>query len=162
MNKKGQLSLSAILMFVIVIVVVSFIFLFTWEAFDGVSQDIKVDLAGNNESVAAIEEVENRYPPVFDSLILVVFLGFWAAGIISAWMSDEHPMLFAFMMILLIFVVIAAAMLGNFYEEIFTSGDLSTIPDTFPITNWIMSNLLIVTISIGLSILLAYIAKNQG
>lgn len=160
--KKGQTSLSAILMFVIVIVVCSFVFLFTWDAFDGMATDIKSDLAGNNQSIAAIEEVEDRYPPLFDGIMLFVFLGFWAAGIISAWVSDEHPMLFAFMMILLVFVIIAAAMLGNFYEDIFTTGDLATIPDTFPITNWIMSNMLIVTIGIGLSILLAYIAKNQG
>lgn len=158
--RKGNIVMD-IIVFLIVIVIFSMVVLFGWQAFSEVNTDIQNDLQ-LNESIAAMEEVETRYPSVFDGLFMLIFLGFWAAGIISAMMSEQHPVIFGFMMIAVIFVLIASAMLANYFEETYQNEELNTLTDDFPMTNWVMIHLLELTIAMALSIVFALLAKRKA
>lgn len=159
MKKKANVVMDSIV-FVIVILVFSLITFFSWTAFDDIKTDVYNDIT-LNESKETITEVETRYPSVFDGLIVFVLLGMWAFGIVSAVIREDHPVLFGFMMILLVFVIIAAAMLGNFYEELFQDSLLAGITDSFPASNWILTHILELSIVVGLSILLVLLGKNR-
>lgn len=158
-SRKGNVVIDVIV-FVLVLVVVSMVTIFGWQAFTEVNDDIQADVT-LNESKQAMQEVETRYPSVMDGLFMLIFLGMWAAGVVSALMSDQHPAIFGFMMLIIVFVIIAAAMFANYFEETYEDPELNTLVQDFPMTNWVMTHLLELTIVVALSIVLALMGKNR-
>ena len=154
MFKKGNIVMNSI-MFIIVIVVMGLVSLFIWVAWDELADDIKedVDVAEADEIV---DEVTDRYPSMIDGLILLIFLGMWIFGVAASYFSESHPFLFGLMMILIVFVIIAGAMLSNFYEELFEDEELSTIGADFPVTHWILTHLMIISIVMAISMAMFY------
>jgi len=152
--KKGNIVMNSI-MFIIVIVVMGLVSLFIWVAWDELADDIKedVDVAEADEIV---DEVTDRYPSMIDGLILLIFLGMWIFGVAASYFSESHPFLFGLMMILIVFVIIAGAMLSNFYEELFEDEELSTVGAEFPVTHWILTHLLIIGIVMAISMAMFY------
>ena len=61
----------------------------------------------------------------------------------------------------MVFVLIIAAIFGNYYEETFQDADVSTVAQSFPMTNWIMTHLLLVTIGMVVTIMLGLMGKNR-
>jgi len=159
-KKKGQSAVMDSIVFIIVIIVFGMTSMFGYQIFTDMSSDVSSDLQ-MNESKAIVTEVETRYPFVFDGLILLIFAGIWIAGLAAAYYSDTHPMIFGFMMIAIVFVIIAGAMLGNFYEELFDDSSLISMKTSMPVTNWILSHMLPIGIVVALSIVLVLIGKNK-
>jgi len=159
MKKKSQAVIDSIV-FIIMVVVFGMVCMFGYVIFSDIEPMITEDL-DLNESKVIISDMNTRYPPVFDSLLALVFLGIWIAGIASAFASETHPILFGFMMIIIVFVIIAGAMLGNFYEDLFTDATLSSVVIHFPMTNWILSHMLEIGIVVSLTILLVLMGKNR-
>jgi len=143
-------------MFIIVIVVFSLISVFIWVAWDELEPDMRTDVGNMTEITETIDEVEDRYPSMIDGLVLLIFLGMWIFGVAASYFSESHPFLFGMMLILVIFVIIAGMMLGNFYEELFEDTDLLGISDSFPVTHWILTHLMIIGITIAVSMALFY------
>ena len=154
MFKKSDIVMNSI-MFIIVIVCMGLVSLFIWVAWDELAEDIKsdVDVAEADEIV---DEVTNRYPSMIDGLIMLTFLGMWIFGVAASYFSESHPFLFGMMMILVVFVIIAGMMLSNFYEELFEDDDLTGVSDTFPVTHWILTHLLIIGIVMAVSMAMFY------
>ena len=142
-------------MFIIVIVVFSLISLFVWVAWDELADDMKADV-DVAEADEIIDEVTNRYPSMIDGLALLIFLGMWLFGVAASYFSESHPFLFGMMLILVVFVIIAGMMLGNFYEELFEDEELSDISGSFPVTHWILTHLLTIGIVIACSMAMFY------
>jgi len=159
MKKKGQNAIIDGIFFIIIIIVFGIVALLGYQSFSEIKDDIRDDVT-LNESKDAITEVESRYPSLFDGLILIVFMGMWLAGIATAMMSESHPFVFGLTMVLIVFVIIAGVMLGNFYEELFEDEDLNTMPTTFPVTNWLLTHMLQLGIVVVLTIALVLFGKN--
>lgn len=159
-NKKANVVID-IIMFIIVLSVFALISIFGWKAWSDLEPDIRLD-ATTNQSTETIDQVETRYPSMIDGLFMLMFLGMWIVGSVSAYMSDSHPMLFGIMLVLVVFVIIAGVMLGNFYEELFTDSTLTTLTNDFPATHWIMTHMLMIGIVIATSMTLIYSAKGRG
>lgn len=159
MFKKGNVIVDGIL-FLIVVFVVTLIALFGGKLFTDLRPDITNDLQ-HNESKEAFNEIDTRYPTVLDGLIVLIFFGMWAAGIASALMSPNHPLLFGVMMIAMVFVIIAGVILGNFYEELFEDAELATLTDSYPKTHWILTHMLQIGIVIVFSIAIIYFGRNK-
>lgn len=160
MYKKGDVVLDTI-MFIIVIFVMSLIALFIWKAWTELEPDMRSDL-NMTESEEMMDEVQSRYPSMMDGLILLAFLLLWIFGVAASYFSQDHPFLFGIMFILVVFVIIAGAMLGNFYEELFEDDDLSTVAASFPVTHWIMTHMLIIGIVIAASMAMFYFGGKGG
>lgn len=158
-HKKGMLM--PMITFIIVIVVFGMISFFGFQAFSELANDVTEDLQ-LNQSKQIMTDTESRYPSLIDGLSLLIFLGLWLMGIVSALVSDSHPILFGVMMFLIVFVVIAGAMLGNFAEELFTDSTLDTMPDNFPVTYWLLTHMLIIGVVISSSIALVYFGKQRA
>jgi pilus assembly protein TadC len=142
-------------MFIIVIVVMSLISLFIWVAWQELAEDMKSDV-DVTEADEIIDEVTNRYPSMIDGLVMLIFLGMWIFGVAASYFSESHPFLFGMMMILVVFVIIAGMILGNFYEELFEDEELSGIPDDFPVLHWVLTHLLIIGIVMAVSMAMFY------
>jgi len=148
-------------MFIIVIFVLSIITIMVYKSWS----DLKPDLLGDitsTEGDQVINDTESRYIPVMDGIIAFVFLGFWILCIVSAYISEQHPLLFSLLFIAVIFIIIAGVTLGNFYEELFADAELGDIGQSFPITHWVLSNMLIIGIIIGSSMFIFYFLGRSG
>lgn len=163
MNKKGQEGVIVfdLIVLVIVLMVFAMVALFGWQAFSELNPTLQNDLT-LNESKETLNQVDTRYPSVMDGIILFIFLGMWAAAIVAALMSDQHPLLFGFMMILVVFVLIASAMIANYFEETYQDEELSALTGSFPKLNWIMTHLMELTLIVALSVILALLGKNRA
>lgn len=159
-HRRGNIVMDSIVA-IIVLVVFGMISLFGWQAFTELEPDITADIT-LNESKTIISDTEERYPLVIDGIILFILLGVWLMGIVSAYVSESHPLLFGIMMIALVFVIIAGMLLGNFYEELFQDQELSSISADFPKVHFILTNMLIITLVISFSVALVFFAKNKG
>ena len=143
------------IMFIIVLFCMALISLFIWVAWDELAEDMKADV-DVAEADEIIDEVTDRYPPMIDGLVLLIFLGMWIFGVAASYFSESHPFLFGLMMILVVFVIIAGMMLSNFYEELFEDEELSTISADFPVTNWVLTHFLIISIVMAASMAMFY------
>lgn len=157
--KKGNILMDTIVL-IIILVALGIILTFGYKAFNDMESSITSDLT-LNESVTLIQDTGDRYPSVMDGIFLFVFFGLWLAGIVSALVSDDHPVLFGVMLIAIVFVIIAGVILGNFYEELFQDSDLTGLVGSFPRTHWILTHMLPIGIVVGLSIGLVFYAKNK-
>lgn len=158
-HKKGNVVMSSIL-FIIVIVVASLMSLFGWKIWTDIAPEIRAD-TNMTEADDLLNEVEDRYPAVMDGIIMMIFLGLWIFGIAAAFFNESHPFLFGLMFILIIFVIIAGVILGNFYEELFQDEDLNTIGAEFPKTHWILTHMLLIGIVISISMALTYFGVHR-
>lgn len=157
--KKGN-AVSDTIFFLVVIFIFAIIAMLAFKFFTEMKPSIYEELPGN-ESKQLMDDMETRYPSVFDGLVVFLFVLLWAFVIVASFWIDSHPIFFILSFILIVFVVIAAAIMGNFYEELFTDTDLSTLVASFPSTYWIMSHIMYLTIAIAVSILLALYGKSR-
>jgi len=159
-NKKANV-VFAFSVFIIVIVIAAIVWQLSFKAFYDVQADITGDLT-LTESKKVISDVNDRYPTVFDGLIMIVFAGLFILGIVSGITKDEHPLLFGFMIFVIVFLLIAGAILSNVYQEMFEDSDLIAMKNLFPVSFWIISHLLELGVIMAISTLLAVMAKNRG
>jgi hypothetical protein len=159
-NKKGNV-IYGFIVFVIVMFVMSIITIMVYKSWSELKPDLLEDLT-STESETVINDTETRYIPVMDGILAFVFLGFWILCIVSAYISQEHPLLFSLLFIGVIFIIIAGIILGNFYEELFEDVELSNIGESFPITHWILTHMLVIGIIIGSSMFIFYFLGKQN
>ena len=133
----------------------SLISLFIWTAWKELEPDMSEDIT-MTEAQEMIDEVDSRYPSMIDGLVMLIFLGMWIFGVAASYFSESHPFLFGLMMVLVVFVIIAGAMLSNFYEELFEDEELETVGAEFPVTHWILTHLLIIGIVMAVSMAMFY------
>ena len=159
-HRKANLVMDGIV-FIIVIVVFGIISMIGFQSFSELKDDVIADVS-LNESKVVVEDVESRYPSVMDGLMIFIFMGLWLFGIVGAYFSESHPMLFGVSMIALIFVIIAAVMLGNFYEELFQDSELSSMSASMPMTHWILTHMMPIAVVVVFSIALVFFGRNRG
>jgi len=159
MKKKGNVVID-MLMVLVIIVIFGIVGMIGFQVFTDMKGDVKIDLK-SEAAEKVIDDLDTRYPSTLDGLIIIVFVGLWIAGIVSAIMSNAHPAIFGFLMFVIVFVLIAGMMLGNFYEEMFEDDNYNTMPAKFPVTNWLLTHMLQVGIIVVGSILLAMLGKNR-
>jgi glucan phosphoethanolaminetransferase (alkaline phosphatase superfamily) len=160
MNKKAN-TIGALILFIVIIVACAFVWILSYSVFGNIQPDILEDLSMNESKTIINEDIGTRYPHWADGAFAIVFAGIWIVGLASALTKDEHPLFFGVMMFVLLFLIIAGAILGNFYEEFFQDEEFTGLTANFPITNWILTHMLEVGIIVGLSILLTMYAKNR-
>lgn len=158
-SRKGNVVMDLI-MFILGISIFATVFILGWQAFSEMKDDVLAEVT-LNESKTVVNDVESRYPSVFDGFLIFVLFGLWAAGVVSAFVSDQHPLIFGFLMIAVIFVIIAGAFISNYWEEIFEDSEFDSIKDDFPKTNFALTHLLEISIVVAVSIALALMGKNR-
>lgn len=154
-SRKSNIIINSAV-FIIGLFVFVLISYFGYKLYSELSPMVKPELV-HNESVEAFEEVEDRYSDVFTGLIVLALLGFWAFVIIAAMMSSQHPVLFIFSIILILFVIIVSLILGNTYEEIFSHEEYTGVTSAFLIPHFIFTHMLEISIGVLMSgILIAF------
>lgn len=159
--RKGNAVLDTLVVLVVIIVfaITSF---FAYQIFGDtkelIEDDVNMSMTEVNET---LQGTYDRYPSVLDGLIIFLFIGLWALVIVSSLMIDAHPLFFIFMAVLMLAVIVVAVFMGNFYEELFTDPDISSLPNSFPMTHWVLTNMLWLALGIGFSVGLVLYGKSK-
>jgi len=159
-SKKSNAILDS-LMTVVVLLVIAVSTVMVWNVWKDLSPSLYEEVSGNAEATASLDVVENKYTSVMDGAFLFIFIGLWLTTLVASWMIDTHPIFFVVSLILFVFVLGLSVYIGNFYEEFITSEDMNETYQYFPATHYIMTNLLIVTIIIGASIMIVLYGKSR-
>jgi len=159
--KKGNTFLDSILvlivLFVFAIATISGMYLL-----DDVNSDIIADTDSAQETKDSIGTTYNQFQSVFDAGFIIIFVLFWLFVIIASFMIDSNPIFFIVAILLLGFVIYIGAALANYYVEFSEEAEMVAISDLFPMTNFVMNNLVIFVLIIGFSIIIALYAKNRA
>ena len=150
-SKKGNAILDTMTVLIVVVVFV-FISIFSYKAWTDIEPDLMDEMNESEEATQVVEDTTERMPKVMDGLIVFCLLLLWGVVIVASFMVDSHPIFFIFMIILLVAVVIAMMYISNTYIEIMEDDELAGLTAHFPMTHFIMSNLLVFSIVIGLSV----------
>lgn len=129
-------------------------------AFNMINTDIQADSDLDASTKLVVSDINTGYSNWFDNGFLMAFIILWIATLIASFMIDSHPIFFVVSLVLLIFILMLSVFIGNIYEEVTTSDELLIqATASFPITNWIMTHLLLISIIVGFSVLIVLYSK---
>ena len=157
---KGQTPAELILV-ILILTVMAIVAVLGYKVLTDAKDEMLIDPDINPEAQSALENVHDQYPNFMDRAFLLAVVLFWAMLIVTSFLIDSHPIFFILSIILLLFTFVIGMVMSNTYEEFTADPDLSTAAQSFPITNWVIGNLLMVVIVIGLTTAVALYAKNQ-
>ena len=154
-NKKGNVVLD-VMMVLIVIFVFALISIFGGYIFENLNDEVQADEDFNTLTKTTMSGVQSSYNASFDGVIVFGLILLWIMAIVASFMIDSHPAFFIISLILLVFVLIAAGVLSNVYEDLSADPELEGTFASFSMTTFIMTHLVeflvvvIVTVSISL------------
>lgn len=156
-NKRGN-AFFEVLTILLIIGVLSFTYVIVQSAMNEVSDELLDDFDNATEEYKVIEDYQSDTPSLLDGIIVFVLVGLWISAILFAYFIDTHPAFFIVTLVFLIFVLILVGMFVNMFADVITNFDISV----FPMTNWLMTNLLPVMMVIGFSIMIALFARARN
>ena len=159
-SKKGNVILDSVL-FLIVLVVFGIVGVLAAITFNDMADDIQADAdiqeIAKNETTA----LNDRFPSTLDGAFALMFGLLWLAVLVTSFMIDSHPIFFIASIILLIILLAASGMISNAYEEFSADAEFSSMALEFPITSYILQNLLMFVLIIGATIAVALFGKSR-
>lgn len=160
-NKKGNAVIETVtimvIMFVLAVVCVA-----GYVILKGVNTQMNLHTTVNSSQYIITNNATARYPTLFDSIFLFIFIAAWINAIIASFLLDTHPIYFALSLLLLVAVMISSVYISNYFETLInTTPDYLTASTSFPMMMFIMTHLLEMTIAMALSISVALFAKSR-
>ena len=159
-NNKGNMVVGMVLILVIIFVT-GITAVFMNNIVEEVNIEIQSDDSFNNESKTLISEHEERYSGTTDSIIVFILLGLWLLVIVLSFTGSEHPLMYILLVIILIVIAIVGGVLSNSWDDLLQEPEFDDADSEFPMTNFILSNFLLVIVIIGFSCLLVIFVKNR-
>lgn len=158
-SKKGFIQdLALILVFLVVFAILAVV---GYQVFTDLNTDLQADPDMSNASKAISDDLHNRYPGTLDGAF-ILFLGLiYVFGLVAAFVSDNHPVLLIVFVILIVFIMLAAAMLSNTWEEFVDDPELGSFGSNFPMTDFVINHFLSVIGVMGFTVLLVAFIKNK-
>ena len=145
-NKRGS-SVIDIIFLMVAVVSVGLAFLFISMSFDDISTDILADGDLGSDGDAILSESNASFSGWADYSIGFVFFGLIIGIMITSYFVDAHPVFFVLSLILFIFVIFAGVYLSNAFQEVVNETDLVVTKASFPITMFIVNNLIMLLIA---------------
>jgi len=159
-KRKGLLS-GNFLIFLVMLFVFVLVIIIGYKAFNDLNTDLQLDTSLSNDSKQISDDLHNRYPSTFDGAFAVFMVLAWLAVMVSSFYVDSHPILFAVMLIVLVFILFIATIFSNSYAEFMATDDFTGLETNFPMMHFVTNNLLIVGLVMGMSVVVALFVKSR-
>ena len=160
-NKRGQLAIDMVTI-IIIFIIVSFSFIIGYKALKEINDDFQLDTDFSATAKDNLQGVTTQYPIYMDNAFLIMLILFWIILIVSTLFINANPIFFIVSVLLLIVVFMVGMSMSNAYGEVMSDGELVLFSDSFPKINFVMNNLLMVLIVMGLTASIALYAKSQS
>lgn len=135
---------------------------FGLKVYDEMDDMIQADADMSTEAKASSQNVRSEFPVFFDNAFMLAIILFWVMLLISSFLIDANPVFFIVTIILLVFTFLVGMMISNSYQDIVDDTDISSIAAEMPKTEWVMENMLLIIIGMGLSAGLVLYAKARS
>jgi len=157
-SKKGNALIETI---TIVVMITVFIFgsVIAYNALKDVNSDIQSDSDMPTVAKETTQSATDNMPNIIEGLVMFILIGLTISAVIFAFIIDTHPIFFIVTIILLIIVLFIGAFLSSAFTEVLDS-EYNTQAD-FPVSYWVMNNLLTVALIIGFLIIISLYAKTR-
>ena len=155
-NKKGNIYLDMTTLFV-VIFALSLIFIM----FSSIFNDLNTTFQSSNidsKGKTIIANTNSQLPTFSDYTILFTLVALWVIGLIGAYYIDATPVFVMILFFMFIALIVASMFLSNAYFDISENFDTAV---NFPITNFIMNNIVIILIGIGTTMSMVMFGKTS-
>jgi len=148
MNKKGSMEDSIFIIVLLFFTAIFFLFVYILNsaistaaipAFENVS-------AGSSVGMVTVNSIMDN---TLNYIYLAVFFGLIISLMITAFLTPTHPIFFVFAIIIFIAMMIVSVALSNAYSAITAVPTFSTAVSHLPIIDFLMTNLPLVSIVIG-------------
>ena len=159
-SKTGNLFLD-LMMVVLVLLGMAILGLVANNMLGDLNADIQADDDLGTLTKTTAQTLETGFPTWMDNAFLFATILLWVFIIVSSMVVDSHPAFFIISVILIIFALGMVMMLSNTFEEFAADSEYTGLNTDFPITYWIMDNLLILVIIMGASVLVTLYGKNK-
>lgn len=159
-SRKGNAVLDT-LMLLVVLFALALLSIWGRALFTDMNNNIQTDPDASSLAKNMSQSLSDRYTPTMDGAFAVVFVILWITLIVASFSIDSHPLFFGVMVIVMLFVLMAAAVLGNTYDEFVSGTDLSTASASFTIQNFIMTHTFEVFCVVGFSVIVALYMKTK-
>jgi hypothetical protein len=160
MNKKGFTIGDTLMVLLVVFVFVIAMFVGKLVV-DDLNADIQADSDISAEAKAASNDLTVRYPALFDGAVVLIFVLLYILVLVASYQIDTYPIFFAVTLILLAFAIIAGMFVQDFYTDIIGDAVFSGIENSFPMTNFLLSNIVMVILVVGFSVAFVLYAKSR-
>ena len=159
-SKKANVFLD-LMMVVLVLVGMAILGLVAQRMFTDLNADIQADPDLTPTMKSTVQTMQTGFPTWMDNAFLFATVLLWVFIIVSSFVIDSHPAFFIISVILLIFGFSIVMMLSNTFEEFALDDSYTGMETDFPITYWIMGNLLPLAIVMGGIVLVTLYGKNK-
>lgn len=160
-GSRGQTGLDIILV-VVMLFVFAIVAIFAYSMVSDFNTEWQGETDVANASKESMSTFSTQFPTVMDQAFAILVGLLWLALIVTSFLIDSHPAFFVVTVLILLIVFFVAMELSNYFEEIMDESEMTAFAAQFPITNWLMNNLLIVIVVMGLSAGVALYAKSQA
>ena len=150
-------GLFMIIIFIFIVIIMS-----VFPLFVEINTEMQADDDISNSSKELMQEKVTLYPSLFDGVFIMVVCLMWALVVIASWNIDAHPIFFIFTAIITVFLIIASAMLSNFYSEFVSDSAYSVYVTSFPAMNFVGTHLAHFIVVIVVSISLSLFGKSRS
>lgn len=156
-KKASYFDLFFIAIFLFISALMIFIGFMVVSAFNNKIQ-AQSDISASTKAMIN-DKITAKYPPVFDKLYLVMFIGSLLTALVGAWMIDTHPVFFVVGIIILVVICIITMVLHNAYERFVAEPAFSSMIVSFPIINFFMQHILQIIIACAILVMIVLYAK---
>lgn len=162
MNRRGSLlDLASIIIVLVFFAVVGVVGILVVNEFND-SFRATVELSDSTDELMA--ENEARLPVMFDNAFLTILILSWVYLLVAGYLLNTNPVFLVVGIVFVLLVLVTVPILANLYADISGTSTFSDAADGLPITNWILSNSLVVLIVMSITVLLSTYAgfRNQA
>lgn len=151
---------------VVTIIVVIFVFaLVAWIGYTflkDINTDLQADADLSADAKAVSSNITTRFPAIFDAGFMLILFLLWVAILISSYLIDTNPVFFMVSIIVFAIAILVAMAVNSGYSEMLTDSDFSSFSTDFPMSHFILNNIVWVTLIVGLSIGVVLYGKNRA
>jgi len=160
LNKKGSIIdvaflLVAVLGLAIFILIVGYVF-------PQITSQIGASDVGNNTASMTALNSSDNVTARFDGIFLIIFIGLAISVLITSFFIESSPILIPIYVIALGLLIIFAVVVENIYESFANANTFIVIAESHPITQYIMSHLVMIAIGVGVLSMILIFAKPRG
>lgn len=159
-NKKGSIIDLAFL--IVLAIGFSTFLIITGYVFYNIYTQLGQTVIADDPNVSTVLNFSQSLLLRYDYLFVMIFFGFGLSLLISAYFIDSSPIFIMIYILIMALLVMIAAVGEHFYEKISIIPEFASIVTDKPMMNYIMENLIIVSIGFGVLSMVLIFAKPRG
>jgi len=150
-----------IMLVVIVLLGMAMVGIVSHNLLKDVNTEIQADPDLNTNVKTQTQTLQTNFPTFMDNAFLLATILLWIFVLVSSVLIDSHPMFMVISVILIIFALGVVMLLSNTFQEYVEEPEYANLDQQFPVTYFIMNNLLTIIIVMAGSVVIALYGKNK-